>query len=176
MRHQILIDILKGARALLLKKENWTKGTLRRNAKGDRCRQSEPPASFCLMGAIQHASLTREEMYSVIDKIIEVLPKQYPRFKKSRSLTIARFNDAPTTKHGDILYVLDCAILSVLSPEKKSIIQATASRNLQETKRSSPMKKTAYKQRAKKQFTPINSTKGAGMPPQPKRGSLLPGK
>lgn len=106
--------LLKSARALIEKPENWVKGTYNCHVEGRPC--------FCMVGALERAvedntdddlwcgsPLHQFAAFALLDALFDseldgVSPKEQ---------TIPDFNDAPTTTHQDVLEVYDVAIASL---------------------------------------------------------------
>lgn len=93
-------DVLKAARALIEKPENWTQGAMSRNADGSgHWWDAEGATCFCLMGAIARAAARRgSRAQGAIVAIRSVIG----------SHLIAAYNDIHT--HDEIIAALDRAI------------------------------------------------------------------
>jgi hypothetical protein len=98
-------EILVDARNLLLFSENWTKGTMARNAQGITCESKDPYAKkWCLLGAISKESqIQNPSMHSAIAAIQTA----------AGGMSIIGFNDLRATTHEDVLRVLQTAIEQV---------------------------------------------------------------
>lgn len=87
-------EVLVAARALIDTPEKWIQGTWNLDlASGATC--------FCALGAL------REVVGGLAGDAFSLLCDQVPgRYKRG----IARFNDAPTTTHADVMALFDRAI------------------------------------------------------------------
>ena len=102
-------EILAGARHLLHKPQSWSQGAFAYNEADHRVGCNDASAcSYCLEGAIRRAAkrgraaeIHTERALLLVRNIIQV-PGNYP--------TIQGWNDRVTTRHSDVLDVLDKAI------------------------------------------------------------------
>ena|SRR3990167_1311127 len=103
-----LLDDLKAARALLSNSKRWTKGAFAKRTKRSVVWVSPfsvEATCWCLMGAIRKVTDDNDTANVVaIDALEECLPEIYHHF------ALSVFNDAQTTKHKDVMALLDCAI------------------------------------------------------------------
>ena len=102
-------EILAGARHLLHKPQSWSQGAFAYNEADHRVSYNDASAcSYCLEGAVRRAAkrgraaeIHTERALLLVRNIIQV-PGNYP--------TIQGWNDRVTTRHSDVLDVLDKAI------------------------------------------------------------------
>lgn len=103
----IEVNILRSARKLIERPENWTKGTVARDALGFPVPAlSKEAACYCAFGATMviegPGRITDAPIY--LDDAAKVLSAGLHDF-------VSYFNDDDATKHSDILALFDKAIL-----------------------------------------------------------------
>ena len=116
------IAILKGVRALLAKREAWTKGAGGRDLPGGSALPalSASATCWCLSGAITRVSYsdrvgtepnTPPMKHEPLAMLANAIRREHPESGHADSLeTVVRFNDAAGRQHEDVLKVLDAAI------------------------------------------------------------------
>lgn len=104
-------EVLRRARKLLSKRENWTREAFARNSKNEECKTDDPEAcKFCILGSIQHIARSDYSLYTKASlRLTLAMKKLFPRRSDN---FVTSFNDAKRTKHADVLKVFDEAICS----------------------------------------------------------------
>ena len=102
-------EILAGARHLLQKPQSWSQGAFAYNEGDHRVSYNDVAAcSWCLEGAIRRAAVRGRAGETQLDRALLLVrdiihvPGNYP--------SIQGWNDRVTTRHSDVLAVLDQAI------------------------------------------------------------------
>lgn len=99
------LEVLKGARKLIEKRESWTKHVAKAKRHGKVC--------YCAHGAIIEASRVGGEHDSARIEADELFFAELPpnfRRRYVRAYNITEFNDNSGTRHEDVLNVFDRAI------------------------------------------------------------------
>ena len=108
-----LLDNLKKIRELLSDESRWTRLVYARDANGARVNEHSPLAcSWCLLGAVSavcyHAYTHNDnDCMTVLFHLERMLDKK----------SIAVYNDSDTTKHSDILDLIDRTMADFSEPE-----------------------------------------------------------
>lgn len=106
------IEILKSARKLIEKPENWTQDTRARNENGDGVHVDDPSACrFCIVGAIAKVTYpapTYSGEGSEVLADLDGLAIDYYGFS-----CIESFNDYRKRKHEEVLEFFDTAIANL---------------------------------------------------------------
>ena len=110
-KHSAILDILLNTKELLSDKSRWTKGTYCRDIHGNQTSMftDDDGASYCLKGAIWKTasgmknldSSLRNDCFVQLEELI---------VKTTEYINGAHFNDNITTKHKEIIGILDLAI------------------------------------------------------------------
>lgn len=103
------IELLKKAKEIISKPENWIQNAFARDADGDIVSSNSPMATcFCSIGALKNAwisgddTFTKAVYYSALDRLnIKT---------KGVGMTVARYNDQEGRVHADIMKLFDDAI------------------------------------------------------------------
>lgn len=105
-------QILKAARDLLTDPQHWTKGTLARNVFNEPVSVQSPRARcWCLHGAILKVSAaTSAEWSQTVAANRALYPFVPSKYGDGPDNVVLYFNDDKTTKHSDVLALLDVAI------------------------------------------------------------------
>jgi hypothetical protein len=110
------IDILEGVKALLLDPTKWTQaGHMALKEDGEWVDPTSPEATcWCLYGALIKIMMAvipdRKEYEAIASVVVETL---YDVIGSSAVL----WNDNPSTKHEDVLYILDKSIEHLRTPQ-----------------------------------------------------------
>ena len=102
-------EILVQARHLLQKPQSWSQGAFAYNEGDHRVSYNDASAcSYCLDGAIRRAALRGGAREAQLERALNLVRDkiQVP----DNYMTIQGWNDRETTKHSDVLAVLDKAI------------------------------------------------------------------
>lgn len=106
---ETLTELLNRVKNKIPCHQKWTKGASFRDNKGKQIHNEEGMARMCILGAI---GLTTKEM-NISDCYMQILPI----FRKTGLIFghgfIGEYNDAKTTRHKDIIKLLDSAILEI---------------------------------------------------------------
>lgn len=101
-------EVLRKARALIEKPENWTQGALSRSPDGEVCLPEEREAvCFCSLGAIERVCVTGEQPLAHTPAVGYLKAALLAR-GESLQAPIANFNDTHT--HAEVLSLFDRAI------------------------------------------------------------------
>ena len=95
-------DILRKARAVIEKPENWTKGTFARSAKGNPVSAvGRAACAWCAVGAVRRVTGYDQILFSRVGRALSYA---------SDGPSIVTINDSPKATHADVLALFDRAI------------------------------------------------------------------
>ena len=102
MKPSLELKVLREARALIAKPENWTQGALARNKTNERCDPHDKDAcQWCASGAIHRVAARRISLGAQIVKLVE---------DAISGLHVASWNDVITREHAEVIDAFDKAI------------------------------------------------------------------
>jgi len=100
------MEILVYVREKLSNKDNWTRGALARDTKGNLVLPKNSSATcWCILGALD--TYKTQQNFRAYIKAAEVIHQEVIKLGYS---SLPRFNDSSDTNHCDVLKVLDRAI------------------------------------------------------------------
>lgn len=102
--------ILRRAREIIADPARWTKGLLARDRTNHEVDLDHPSAcKFCILGAVARAKIDLGYLGNNQVDPIRILWEVCSEVQVTGSVHV--FNDAPETKHEDVLRLLDAAIV-----------------------------------------------------------------
>ena len=118
-------DVLFKALAIIKDPDNWTKGYYAKNENGKNTLPDDPTAvKYSLLGALWKASYEldptsiKKSYWTTTTQCKMQIKSQYQINKTiqkhmSNYLSTGRFNDAPETKHEDVIHILEKTIANL---------------------------------------------------------------
>jgi hypothetical protein len=106
------LEVLKKARALISKPENWCKGTTALDERGQNVSSdSDFACRWCMWGSLRRIDPSDTHLYA-ISRLLNA-----ETCRRTGITSHISFNDLPETTHEQVLEVMDAAIEKLVSRE-----------------------------------------------------------